>query len=224
MEKIGTTVIAAIGAARDLPPMPSGSCERPADSYDCDVALPRLFSAWTPSIGPREIRRALTDAERGKLTARVAVLRDALRPFESAEGLLVRAELAAMFSSFRSMRQAGEDVEATIDVTLRVLREFPQWAIAEACLSIARQDREWPPNDGQIHAAVESVLSSHRQRLKTCQALLDATVEATDPPKPTRAESEPTVARESSDGRHASRALADLELRRAQRETQGDAA
>lgn len=205
---------------------------------ETDIDMPNtLFSAWHSAFEPRQIRRALTVAERGKLEARSAALSDGLLPFSRDQEGLVDAEIAAMFNGFRSMRQ-GDNVALTVEVTRRVLREFPLWAIAEGCLSIAQRravtnppmDARFPPNDGQIYEIVAGVVSRYRKALNTVNALLTATVEE---PAPANYELRDGIEYPQSrkaadlgslndfpppDGKHAQRVMADLAARKAQRE------
>jgi hypothetical protein len=108
----------------------------------------------------------------------------------------VEAEIAAMFSGFRTMCQQGEDAEPLVEVTKRVLREFPLWAIAQGCLRMAKGkaglDRRYAPNDTEVFPVVEEIVRPYRRRLETVKALLAAPVEDTGPeaPKPSREELE----------------------------------
>ncbi len=194
-----------------------------------------MYSTWTPASGDRAIVRALRPDERLKLEGRAQALQVALLPFGDDEIDAVEAEIAAMFSGFRAMRQQGDDVEAIVAVTRRVVREFPSWAIAKACLLIAQNkadvdgkklDRRFTPNDSEIYAVVEGVVKLRKDALKSATALLAAPVETPSPP---RASDGPEIAfpqRPSQlpptiDARpgYASRVMADLELRRARRES-----
>lgn len=150
---------------------------------ECDLALPRrVYSAWTPSGGVRELVRALTPAERERLQARADALRLALLPYAAARRAEVEAEIAAMFAGFRSMRQAGAEAFATVEITARVLAHLPAWAIGRACLAIARREAglprpQYPPNDNEIVGVVETVMAPYRRALERAQALLAAPVE-----------------------------------------------
>lgn len=180
--------------------------------------------------------RELTADERAKLEGRVGALSGALRPFDNHEIPVVEAELAAMFSGFRAMRQTGEDVASVVEVTRRVLAEFPAWAIAKACLLIARNqavvdgkhlDRRYTPNDTEIYAVVSSLVKMRREALTSAKALLSAPVEPPAPqrpkdgpsaPRPQRAPQAPPVP--AGDGKHAERVAADLAARAARRAAQ----
>jgi hypothetical protein len=90
----------------------------------------------------------------------------------------------ACFSGYRAMRQMGEAARAVVDVTLAVLREFPAWAIAQACRKIvcgeAKLDRRFTPNDTEIFDIVTDVVRPYRENLRQAKALLDAPVD--EPP------------------------------------------
>jgi hypothetical protein len=161
-------------------------------------------------------------------------LTEALLPFGLQEIAAVEAELAAMLSGFRANRQQGEDGEAMVEVTRRVLREFPAWAISRACLLIAtnqaevdgkRLDRRFAPNDTEIHAVVSAVVKMRREALASAQALLGAPVASKpEPAGPRLIQHDWHVFdwhkfTRIGDGKHAQRVAADLAARKARRET-----
>jgi hypothetical protein len=153
---------------------------------ECDIALPRqLFAAWIPDTGPRSIVRALSADERAKIEARANALEDALRPFTRNDQHTVRASVNGLFSGYRSMRQLGDDARALVDVTMAVLREFPAWAITQACRKIVcgetKLDRRFPPNDSEIFDVVAGVVRLYGENLTRAKALLDALVD--EPPR-----------------------------------------
>lgn len=200
-------------------------------SRECDIDLPRrLYTSWIPKTGSRAIVRALTEVERIKLEGRAIALDEALQPFDRDETAAVEAELAAMFSGFRAMRQQGDDAAATVEVTRHVLREFPLWAIAKTCLMIARNeaeidgkplDRRFTPNDTEIYAVAAGVVKLRRDALATVKALLVAPVEPPPPPRPAPPHDWHVWAWRrhcvGGDSGHAARVLADIEQRRARR-------
>lgn len=205
-------------------------------SRELDADLPRrLYSTWKPVSGDRAIIRALRADEQLKLEGRAKALEVVLLPFGDDEVDAVESEIGAMFSGFRSMRQQGDDVEAIVAVTRRVVREFPSWAIAKACLLIAqnkaeiegrRLDRRYAPNDDEIYLVVEGVVKLRKDALKSAKALLAAPVEMPSPPRavdgpeipfPQKPSQLPPVDQVRSG--YASRVMADLELRRARRES-----
>src|SRR4051794_36508931 len=75
----------------------------------CDAELPRLFSAWIPDFGPREIVRALTNTERRMVEVRAEALRIGTGGYLDHERDAVTADLAAMLGGFRSMRQQDDN-------------------------------------------------------------------------------------------------------------------
>jgi hypothetical protein len=137
----------------------------------------------------------MTDAERRVIAARCAALAPALIPYVRGERAddddRIAAALAAMFGSFRSMRQQGENAVATIHCTMHALsrRRVPVWAIEEACLAIQSNgyerrerdrtwmERAWPPSDAEICASVEAVVRPYREAYHNGRALLTAPVE-----------------------------------------------
>ena len=206
----------------------------PAEDPECDVIIPSLvFSAFVPFAARREIIRELTPAERSKIVARRQTLEAALRPFDRDDEAMIDAELAAMLSGFRALRQEREaSVAATLTITRHVLRGLPLWAIAQGCMKIARReaglDDRYAPNDAQIRGVIEEIIVPVRQKLSTMKTLLNAPIEAFDPPKPSKKEFDAQIAeitakanRERSargDGGYMARVEADLARRRAERE------
>jgi hypothetical protein len=162
-----------------------------------DLEIPnRVWSAWAPSFGDREIVRALRDDERAALQARTNELRPALEPFiRTHDEDRVAEALCHMFGSFPSMRQQGADAVGRIDGAMRALSEFPAWAIEEGCRSIQRNgyecerhglmcvERHWPPSDPEICRSVAKVVQMRRSALATAEGLLKARVEQPPPPK-----------------------------------------
>lgn len=175
--------------------------------------------------------------ERSALEARAAELSAGLRAFEREEREVVRSTLHAMLGGFRSLRESGEDAETAVEILLAVLREFPTWAIEEACMRIAQHkadadpplDPRWAPSDAQIYQIVADLVQPHRQTLQRVQALLSAPVEIPQPQERiSRAEIEAKLGREIKerqqfeDGGYAARVAADLAARKAARQAQGE--
>ena len=197
MRKIGTVVTLVgkqTGPASPAPRsfMPALPAKRDATGIpvrldrECDVELPRqLFAGWFPDTGPRAIVRALSAHERAKVEARATALEDALKPFTRNDEHAIRADINGLFSGYRVMRQLDEDARAVVDVTMAVLREFPVWAIAQACRKIvcgeAKLDRRFAPNDTEIFDIAAGVVQPYRQNLRQAKALLDAPVD--EPPR-----------------------------------------
>jgi hypothetical protein len=220
---------------REVAPVKPGPVAAPPDDRSCDIELPRrVFSSWTPSNGSRAIVRALTDEERQRLARREAELAEGLRPFSNDQAPRVRAAIAKMLGGFRSMRQQGADVVATVEAAVEVLAKFPAWAIQQGCFKIARReaglDPSYAPHDNEIFHAVEEIVKPYRKALANAKALLDAPVEPDESPreKPKReplpamdwslSPSMPGAKPSRGDGNHMARVLADLEARRARRE------
>lgn len=179
---------------------------------------------WRPQFGgPTELTRALSSTERGALEAHREGLAHALEPFGEGEQTELAATLGALFSGFRSMRQTGDSVGATIEITLAVLREFPAWAIKKACLGIAQGkfpdiDQRFPPNDTQIHAAVTDLVAYHRRRLADTERLIEAKVADRTPLKSRERVQEEFIEKSFHDGKHAQRIKSDLEKRKQRNE------
>lgn len=226
------------------PSLPARLAKRDRDGVpvlcdrECDLTIPgKLFSAWIPDRGHREVRRELTAEERTKVQGRAEALQSALVPYTAEEKRRVSAQIAAMLNGFRAMRhQRGEHVEATVEILCAVLREFPSWAIAKACMKIARNDaglgHDYAPNDSEVHSVVQAVLLPYEKAMRTAEALLVAPVERPlpapakvgAPPKDSsiaawfaaRADIAPLDA--SHDGKHAQRVMAEIAARKAARE------
>ena len=142
--------------------------------------LKRKLIVWSPSDGSTaELCRALTPDERSNLQARADALEGALAPHSEDDRERINSALTAMFAGFRQMRQSGDDMEATITITRAVLRDFPPWAIEQACLKIARHeiaglDPCWPPSDAQIVEAVKATVKLRKQALDDARLVLSA--------------------------------------------------
>jgi len=149
---------------------------------DALAALPRSLVVWRPhKPGSRaSLARALSERERAALSARAAAIEIALEPFGAGEVENVEAQLLAMFSGFRAMKQQGEDAEAMVAITRAVLHDLPAWAITKACLKIARGDAEldkrFSPNDSEIREVALAVVAPYRRALRDANELLEAEV------------------------------------------------
>ena len=157
--------VAKIAAGEVSPHSPCNlPAVQPSEWNDADSVIPaRVWSNWIPSIGRRELKRALTADERGLLERRKADLIEGMRPYlPSSDRDEFNSILGGLLGGYRSMRHEGEDVEAVLAVLQHVLRDFPLWAISEGCRRIvmneAGLDPRWPPNDAQIHAVVKAVV------------------------------------------------------------------
>ena len=244
---MAATALEKAKASPDVLALPSSTKVRPQYWVrEVDAELPaRLWAHWIPNDGPRAIRRPLRADERVAIAARADAIKVGIVGFLASERVAVDRELSAMLGGFRSMRQQDDEVAAIVDNLLVVLREFPLWAIAQACLDIARGqaglDRRFPPNDSQIYEVVEKIVRPYRKQLAEHQALLIAPVEEPEPPreqKPERrdldhrmlaaayrpeilAKREALRRPKPPDNKHAARVAADLAQRRQGREQHG---
>jgi len=151
-----------------------------------DLEIPRqVWSAWTPAVGEREVRRELTVEERGALERRRDELAPAVAPYPDRDLDRVALALSDMFGGFTSMRQSDDEAVAKLDSVRRVLADFPAWAIEKASRSIqmngvwrdGKFDRRWPPNDSEIVAAVRDEVRLYAATHRNVVALLNAPVE-----------------------------------------------
>lgn len=149
-----------------------------------------------------------------------------------------RAALHALLGGYRSLRESGEDAQTAVEVLLAVLREFPVWAIEEACLRIAQNrvdtkpplDPRWAPSNTQIYQIVAEMVRHFRARLVSATALLTAPVEEPVAVHPERSQVESALGRtigdrpqrdvhDEIDGQHANRVAADIAARKARNAT-----
>lgn len=153
---------------------------------ETDVDIPRsVWSSWIPDGEPRQLRRALTPSERRDLELRRDELAPYVGPFDGREETKVALAIADMFGSFPSMRQSGEETSARLDAALRVLAEFPAWAIVKACGKIqvngvwrdGKYDQQWPPSDAEIARVVREEFRLYGDSHRSAVALLTAEVE-----------------------------------------------
>lgn len=196
---------------------------------ECDHEIPaRVFSAWKPTIGAREIIRALEDDERRKVSDRARELREGLDAYSNDDGDLIEAMILAVLGGFRSLRaRDGQDAEVDARAVRHILREFPLWAISDGCARIAcgqaDLDPRFPPNDPQIYEVVAGIVKDYRKALATAEALLSAPVEQKiEIIRISRAEIEKTLGRKmmenrpsEEDGQHIRRVMEDLAARKA---------
>lgn len=151
-----------------------------------DIDIPNsAWCNWIPSDGPRQLRRPLTDEERGVLERRRDELAPAVAPYQEHDLDRVALALTDMFGGYTSMRQSDDEAVAKLDSVRRVLAPFPAWAIEKACNAIqtngvwrdGKFDRRWPPNDSEIIAEVRDKLRLYGDQHQRAVALLAATVE-----------------------------------------------
>jgi hypothetical protein len=151
-----------------------------------DVEIPdSAWSGWIETGVPRKLRRPLRPEERAAIEARRDELLPVLAPVDGRhETDVAKLAIADMFASFRSMRQTGEEAMGILEATFRAVHGFPLWAIAKVCLSIQmngvyrgeKYDRQWPPNDGEIIAALREEIRQYERNLRSASALLTAEV------------------------------------------------
>jgi hypothetical protein len=153
---------------------------------DAEIPL-AVWSAWTETGKPRQLRRPLTPAERGALEARHNELEPVIRPYEERDVNRVTLALTDMFGGFPSMRQRDDvAIMARIDGARRCLKEFPAWAIDKACSYIQANgvwrdgcfDRQWPPSDAEIINEVRQKFRLYGDQYRNAVALLAAGVES----------------------------------------------
>jgi hypothetical protein len=159
----------------------------PISDRRADVEIPRsAWSAWKEDGKPRHLRRPLTDDECRALEARRQELEPVMQPCGERDANRIALALTDMFGGFPSMRlRDDEAVVSRVDGVRRMLVEFPAWAIEKACRYIqmngvwrdGKLDRQWPPSDAEIVAAVRNDLRLYGDAYRSAIELLEATVE-----------------------------------------------
>lgn len=171
--------------------------------FDCeaDQALPnKVYSGWTPTGGVRHLRRPLLIHERRLMADRAQDLRRAVAAYTENEKDIVAAAVADMLQGFRSMRQTGDALVATVGSVLFAVEQLPPWAIVQGCEAI-RQHRaglkaEWAPNDTEIVAVCRRFVEPYALRLRNAEAVLKAPVDDGERhPPPAKAPIDPLAAR-----------------------------
>jgi hypothetical protein len=160
----------------------------PVTNRETDVEIPnRAFSSWTEAGKPRQLRRPLTADERAALEDRRDELVPVVAPFLAGQQSdRVALALLDMYGAYTSMRGGEDEAAARVDAVLRLLEEWPAWAIIKACNAIRRNgvwrngkfDRQWPPSEPELVDAVRKEAALYRDTYDRCVALLTATVEA----------------------------------------------
>lgn len=256
MQPIGT-VLPAVTRRAENPQAPTryaSPASRPAIlDREADIEIPnRLWSGWTPKNGKRSIVREFTDEEADIVARRKDALVRGLRPMGDGEPLsavseaewpsdvlIASAKLSAMLGGFRPFRERGEGLKHLVRILLHVLKEFPAWAIVEACdritnLKVPDINLDWPPSDTRIFAIVRDVVAPYREQLVKTMALLEAPIET---PRETVSQPDPTpeqqaqmmahLAKQAAEDREPSpeaepgymaRVLADIAARKKERE------
>lgn len=197
----------------------------PLVNVEADSKIPlRVWANWIPVHGHRPLVRALTEDEHSIVARRARELDEGLKPFQEGEKDRVRAALHAMLGGFRSLKARDENAEASVEVLLCVLRDFPAWAIDAAAMRIAKReaglDPRWPPNDAEIHAVVSAVVEPYIGVRDRLQSLLAAPVEKPQPIERPQPQHDWHVFKWRQyqfvgDGKHAARVLAELAERKA---------
>lgn len=150
----------------------------------------KVYGGWTPTGGVRHLHRALLGFERDIVRRRIDELQRALAPYTGREKDLLAEKIGEMLGGFRSMRQSGEQLVATVGSVLFAVEKLPPWAIIQGCEAI-RQHRaglkaEWAPNDTEIVAVCRRFVAPYETRLRAAHLLLNAPVDdaVRHPPKP----------------------------------------
>ncbi|MDE2103580.1 MAG: hypothetical protein KGL39_40445 [Patescibacteria group bacterium] len=132
----------------------------------------------------------MTDAERGALERRAAELEPFMRPYGQNEQDLVAEAIGDMYAGFPGMRATGAEAVAKVDSMMRLLAEFPLWAIKRSCERIrtdgyevtdrdgTRRERHWPPADAEVVAEVRREVKLRAEAFASARALLSAEVDA----------------------------------------------
>lgn len=138
---------------------------------------------------PRRIRRALTAAERTALERRRDELAPVMAPVGPTDEKAAEA-LSDMLGSFQGSKATGAEALAKIESLMRLLAEFPLWAIEAVCHRIrtngyevvdrdgVRRERHWPPADAEIVAEMRREVRLRQEALDSATALLAAQVDA----------------------------------------------
>ena len=193
MEKLQLPAVAKTGSPISRPGSGSAVARKPLpdrlpriSNQATDINIPRsVWSSWSEAGKDRKIRRELTADERSQLEAR----RDELEPFVGAfdgrEQDAVALAVIDMYGAYPSMRANSEDAGVRVDSVLRLLAEFPAWAIEGACKKIqmngvwreSKYDLQWPPSDAELARDVRIEYRLYGDTYKQVVALLQAEVE-----------------------------------------------
>jgi hypothetical protein len=204
---------------------------------EADRGIPDRVLMWTASNGEAQLRRTLQPAERTALQRRAGELRSALAPWppSSRDELQGQVLLMLNYPANRGIDEASAG--ATAAQYLQLNRNRPHWAIVKVCYDVRRGKAGLPPaycpTEPEFNRLIEGEVVHYERLLTQAQRLLDAKVRPPDPPKPTRVEMEarfppvgasPAVEANvrppstANDGNHATRVMADIAARKAQRE------
>lgn len=152
-----------------------------------DYDLPKLYSTWKPSNGPRGLVRALTPSERGAVQERISELAAGLAPYLAEEEDAVIGVLTRLLNGYRTLQRLGDQQAIIMVEGLRdLLSPYPFWAIDMACDKIRRGEaeidgeklsRKFAPHDTEICEVTKQCLQQYREVLDRSRALLAAPVE-----------------------------------------------
>jgi hypothetical protein len=197
MEKLGDVTKGLV--SRDSPRQsgtaqskPGIRTQPPVKDWLADVEIPRtVMSAWRETGKPRCLRRALSEDERIVLESRRAELQPWMAGFRDSEKDRVMLAVADMYAAFPSMNSKKErEAMAKLESVMRVLADFPVWAIEKACANIRENgiirmdgdrytvDRHWPPSDPELVEAVRQERRLYGDQYDRVVEVLQAEVEA----------------------------------------------
>jgi hypothetical protein len=134
------------------------------------------------------LRRTPTDNERAALMRRREELLVALAPPPTGRhGDRCATAIAEMMRGFRSMDKF--DLEPATAITagyLQRVRDYPPWAVIEACELVGTKraglDPTWPPSEAAFCEVVRGIITPYRLRLQKTEALLKAQVASEELP------------------------------------------
>jgi hypothetical protein len=205
---------------------------------EIDRDLPSLVMFWEGGSASSEayahrgvpvLRRPFTDAERSALEVRIWSLTCAVAPSQEAHRDALLAAIVSMLGGFPAMQRYDELTGLAIAAAyLWSARERPHWAILKACGLVrsgtAGLNRAFCPSEPEFNAIAERCADAYVSALRRTKELR-AAVDAQTRSKQLLAGKAPrsfapaaAKPRDQGDGAHASRALADLEARRAWRD------
>lgn len=183
------TSLPVSATATQMPSALLGSNLPPVRNQITDIDIPNsAWARWIENGKPRQLRRELSSMETVMLLDRRAELERMVAPYSPRELDAVSLALGDMYGGFTSMANMSDQQAAVrLDGALRVLSDFPAWAIQKACLSIqmngvwreGKFDRRWPPNDSEIVDATRQEARLYSDQHKSATDLLAAEVEST---------------------------------------------
>lgn len=164
----------------------------PADfDQAVDRDLPdRLVGFWHGTgddHGVLELRRALTEPERTQIEKRIEDLRNALAPAPQSGNRALLAEITRMFMAFPQLGALDQQAGSAMAISyLTTVRNFPHWAIAEACERVrtgkAGLNPNFCPPEPAFSTVVARAVENYRRRLYDAEHLLNAKL--MPPPRP----------------------------------------